>query len=148
MAKKKDSKGKSEKSKKNDAGAKTPKNLRQAGDLISALVTSPMARELVADALIAVAGVLAGNRQSREAIAGAGSQAASGAKDLAQTATGAVAEVVADAARRILPSAMGGEGGGEAEGGAKRGSEGGRSAGDTGGGARKRKEPSEQRREH
>ena len=145
MAKKKDSKGKSDKSKKNEAGAKTPKNLRQAGDLISALVTSPMAREIVADALIAVAGVLAGNRQSRQAIADTGAQAASGAKDLAQTATGAVAEVVADAARRILPTVTG-EGGG-AESGAKRGSEGGRSTGD-GGGARKRKEPSEQRREH
>jgi hypothetical protein len=111
MAKKKDSKGKSAKSKKNDAGAKPSMNLSQAGDLISSIVSSPMARELVADALIAVAGVLAGNRRSREAIAGAGTQAASGAKDLAQTATGAVAEVVADAARRILPTAMAGEGG-------------------------------------
>ena len=129
MAKKKDSKGKSAKSKKSEAGAKVPKNMRNAGDLISSIVSSPMARELVADALIAVAGVLAGNRQSREAIAGAGTQAASGAKDLAQTATGAVAEVVADAARRILPSSMAGEGGGEAEdrpkGGSKSGSKGG-----------------------
>ena len=134
MAKKKDSKGKSAKPKKDD-GAKVPKNMRQAGDLISSIVSSPMARELVADALIAVAGVLAGNRQSREAIAGAGTQAASGAKDLAQTATGAVAEVVADAARRILPTAMAGEGGGEAEGksGTKGGSKGGgrRTAGGT-----------------
>ncbi|HEX8664962.1 MAG TPA: hypothetical protein VF744_13115 [Beijerinckiaceae bacterium] len=135
MAKKKDSKGKSAKAKKNDA-AKVPKNMRNAGDLISSIVSSPMARELVADALIAVAGVLAGNRQSREAIAGAGTQAASGAKDLAQTATGAVAEVVADAARRILPSAMAGEE-------SKSGNEGGgRSQGGAGnGGGRRRKEP-------
>jgi hypothetical protein len=148
MAKKKDSKGKSAKPKK-DAGAKMPKNMRNAGDLISSIVSSPMARELVADALIAVAGVLAGNRQSREAIAGAGTQAASGAKDLAQTATGAVAEVVADAARRILPSSMTGENdGGEAKGGSKSGTE---SSGGGGGGViggnRKRKEPAE-RREH
>jgi hypothetical protein len=139
MAKKKDSKGKSAKAKKND-GAKASKNMRNAGDLISSIVSSPMARELVADALIAVAGVLAGNRQSREAIAGAGSQAASGAKDLAQTATGAVAEVVADAARRILPTGMAGEGGeakGGAEGSGRRGAEGG--AGN--GGPRRRKEP-------
>ena len=139
MAKKKDSKGKSAKTKKND-GAKASKNMRNAGDLISSIVSSPMARELVADALIAVAGVLAGNRQSREAIAGAGSQAASGAKDLAQTATGAVAEVVADAARRILPTGMAGEGGeakGGAEGSGRRGAEGG--AGN--GGPRRRKEP-------
>ena len=136
MAKKKDSKGKS-KAKRNE-GAKAPTNMSQAGDLISSIVSSPMARELVADALIAVAGVLAGNRQSREAIAGAGTQAASGAKDLAQTATGAVAEVVADAARRILPSSMAGEGGGEAKSGSKTGSKGGSEGG---GGSRKRKEP-------
>jgi hypothetical protein len=53
--------------------------------------------------------VLAGNKKTREAVAGAGAQAASGAKELGQTATGAVAEVVADAARRILPSSMSGE---------------------------------------
>ena len=129
MAKKKDSKGKSAKSKKNDAGAKPSMNLSQAGDLISSIVSSPMARELVADALIAVAGVLAGNRQSREAIAGAGTQAASGAKDLAQTATGAVAEVVADAARRILPSATGRESGNEAQGGSKGGGKSGSKSG-------------------
>ncbi|HEX8166425.1 MAG TPA: hypothetical protein VF601_11635 [Beijerinckiaceae bacterium] len=144
MAKKKDSKGKSAKPKKG-AGEKSSKNLRQAGDLISSIVSSPMARELVADALIAVAGVLAGNRQSREAIAGAGAKAASGAKDLGQTATGAVAEVVADAARRILPSAMGGEDGGEAKGASKGGSgSGGRGAeagSEAGNGRRRRKEP-------
>ena len=124
MAKKKDSKGKSAKPKKDD-GAKVPKNMRQAGDLISSIVSSPMARELVADALIAVAGVLAGNRQSREAIAGAGAQAAAGVKDLGQTASGAVAEVVADAARRILPSAVTGENDGSSKGGAKSASKGG-----------------------
>jgi hypothetical protein len=150
--KKKDSKGKSAKPKKDD-GAKVPKNMRQAGDLISALVSSPMARELVADTLIAVAGVLAGNRQSREAIADAGAKAASGAKDLGQTATGAVAEVVADAARRILPSAMtgendGGEGKSASKSGSKSGSKGGsEGTGEVGSGSRKRKEP-EQRREH
>ena len=93
MAKKKASKGKSAKMPKKIGGTKVPKEVRSAGDMLASLVTSPMARELVADALIAVAGVLAGNKKTREAVAGAGAQAASGAKDLGQTATGAVAEV-------------------------------------------------------
>ncbi|HZY21544.1 MAG TPA: hypothetical protein VFE80_03995, partial [Beijerinckiaceae bacterium] len=96
MAKKKASKGKSAKMPKKIGGTKVPKEVRSAGDMLASLVTSPMARELVADALIAVAGVLAGNK----AVAGAGAEAASGAKDIGQTATGAVAEVVAGAARR------------------------------------------------
>src|SRR5215208_6556704 len=83
MAKKKASKGKSAKRPKKIGGTKVPKEMRSAGDMLASLVTSPMARELVADALIAVAGVLAGNKKTREAVAGA--------------------------ARRILPSAMSGE---------------------------------------
>jgi hypothetical protein len=112
MAKKKDKKdkGKAAKAPKADSGAKLPKSLRESGEMISSIVTSPVARELVADALIAIAGVLVGNKKTREAVTDAGSQAASGAKELGQTATGAVAEVVSEAARRILPSSVTGEG--------------------------------------
>jgi hypothetical protein len=109
------------------AGVKVPKGMRKGGDSLASLVTSPLARELVADALIAIAGALAGNRKARDAAAKAGSKvakagaqagsaamdagadAASGAKDMAQTATGAVAEVVTEAARRILPASLTGE---------------------------------------
>jgi hypothetical protein len=94
------------------AGVKVPKEIRNSGSLAQ-LVTSPLARELVADALIAVAGVLAGNKRTREAVTGAGAKAGAAAmdagasaKDAAQTATGAVAEVVTEAARRILPSSL------------------------------------------
>jgi len=114
MAKKKDKKdkGKAAKAPKADSGAKLPKSLRESGEMISSIVTSPVARELVADALIAIAGVLVGNKKTREAVTDAGSQAASSAKELGQTATGAVAEVVSEAARRILPSSVTGEEGG------------------------------------
>lgn len=109
--KKADKGARDEKSKlpKSVAGVKIPKDLRKQGDTLTNLITSPVARELLADALIAVAGVLAGNKRNREAIADTGSHAASGAKDIGQTATGAVAEVVTEAARRILPSSVVGE---------------------------------------
>src|SRR3954447_13435268 len=89
---KKASKGKSAKMPKKIGDTKVPKEVRSAGDMLASLVTSPMARELVADALIAVAGVLAGNKKTREAVAGAGAEAASGAKEIGQTAPGPPAE--------------------------------------------------------
>jgi hypothetical protein len=141
MAKKK-AKGKSAKMPKKIGDTKLPKNMRNAGDMVASLVSSPMARELVADALIAVAGVLAGNKASR--IAGAGAQAASGAKDLGKTASGAVAEVVADAARRILPSSVTGENDDEGKDEGKRAAP----AAMPGNGRRKRKETPDQRRDH
>jgi hypothetical protein len=101
-----------------------------------------MARELVADALIAVAGVLAGNKKTREAVAGAGAEAASGAKEIGQTATGAVAEVVAGAARRILPSSMAGENDD------RQGKRAGEDAAIPGNGRKKRKDTPDQRRDH
>src|SRR3954462_5368557 len=109
MAKKKASKGKSAKMPKKIGGTKVPKEVRSAGDMLASLGTSPMARELVADALIAVAGVLAGNKKTREAVAGAGAEAASGAKDIGRPAPGAGPELAAAPPRRILPSAMSGE---------------------------------------
>ena len=42
-------------------------------------------------------------------MAGAGASAAVGAKDVAQSAVGAVGSVVAEAARQVLPSSLTGE---------------------------------------
>ncbi len=111
------------------AGVKVPKELRKGSDSLSALITSPLAREVVADALIAIAGALAGNKKARDTVTKAGSQAgaavmdagagaASATRDLTATATGAVAEVVTEAARKILPTSLVG---GEPEGNAKKG---------------------------
>ena len=138
MAKKKASKDKSAKMPKKIGGTKVPKEVRSAGDMLASLVTSPIARELVADALIAVAGVLAGNKKTREAVAGAGAEAASGAKELGQTATGAVA----GAARRILPSSMAGENDD------RRGKRAEEDAAIPGNGRKKRKDTPDQRRDH
>jgi hypothetical protein len=111
------------------AGVKVPKSLRKNSDSLSSLIASPLAREVVADALIAIAGALAGNKKSREAVtkaasnaaktgarAGsaameAGADAAAATRDAAATATGAVAEVVTEAARRVLPASLTGEDG-------------------------------------
>lgn len=134
-AKAKDDKGSKDKSAlpKKLAGVKVPKQLRQTSDSLSSLISSPLARELVADALIAIAGALAGSKKGRDTVAKAGAGAAkagaavmdagagtaSAASDAAATATGAVAEIVTDAARRILPTSLVGgdddvkEGGGE-----------------------------------
>lgn len=146
MAKKAKAKGKDAKSAapKKVAGVKVPKKLRESTDSLSSLITSPLARELVADALIAIAGALAGSKKGRDTVAKAGSGAAkvgaaamdagagaaSAASDAAATATGAVAEVVTDAARRILPASLMGEEGEAKKGGpAKKGGN-----GDKGGG--------------
>ncbi|MDF3061971.1 MAG: hypothetical protein K0S06_2080 [Microvirga sp.] len=149
MAKK--DKGKSGKAKrKKIAGMKVPKNLALSGDSLAGLITSPVVRELAADVLIAVAGALATNRSPQRAaqnLAANASDAGNAVADagraaggFAETATGAVAEVVGDAARRILPSSVAGE-----EPQARRGdfdhlAE--------NGGKRKRKERAAQRREH
>lgn len=124
MAKKEKAKGKEPKSKsalpKKVGGVKVPKQLRKGSDSLSSLITSPLAREVVADALIAIAGALAGSRTARDTVAKAGSNvakagaaaldagadAASATRDATATATGAVAEVVTDAARRILPASL------------------------------------------
>lgn len=113
-AKKKDKAGQS----KAASGLKLPKALQSFGG-IDQIVASPLAREILADVLMAAAGAAAAalvkNRPSARQVSEAGvavvdasAQAASGTKELAQTAAGAVAEVVTDAARQILPSALGG----------------------------------------
>jgi hypothetical protein len=116
MAKKDKAKGKAAKK---AAGVKVPKTLRKLGPL-DKLINSQLGREILADALIAAAGAAAAalvkNRPSAGqvtdagvAVVDAGAKAASGGKDLVGTATGAVAEVVADAARQFLPAALTGD---------------------------------------
>jgi len=139
MPKKRKSKpDKPAKPKKND-GLKLPGGMNISADSLAGVLTSPLVRELAADVLIAVAGALAANRSAKAAAANLGANASAageGAANLGQTATGAVAEVVSEAARRILPSAAVEE--------AKRGLE--QLAGESA--PKKRKTASEQRREH
>lgn len=86
--------------------------------LLSDLITSPLGREILADVLIAAAAALKKDRptvqqafedgvqkaaQAGATAVGAGSDVASATATLAQSAAGALAEVVTDAARDILP---------------------------------------------
>lgn len=79
------------------AGVKIPKQLRKSGSLASVL-ESPMARQILADALIAAAGALATSRDARHAVGHAGSGAAETVRD----AAGAIAGVVAEGMRHAL----------------------------------------------
>jgi hypothetical protein len=97
------------------AGVKVPKAVRTSG-LLDEVLNSPLGREILAEALVAAAGAVATVLMKRpsagqvarasETIADTGVEAVSVTKDLAQTAVGAVAEVVADAARHVLPSSL------------------------------------------
>lgn len=88
------------------------------GSLLNNLVTSPLGREILADVLIAVAAALKKDRpivqrafedgvqkaaQAGATAVGAGADVASATATLAQSAAGALAEIVTDAARDILP---------------------------------------------
>lgn len=100
-------KGKAAKAPKSDTGVRLPKNFKLSGETLASLISSPVVREMAADVLIAVAGALAANRRPQKAaenLADNASDAASAAVGGAKTATEAVASVVAEAARRILPS--------------------------------------------
>ena len=117
-------KGKSKKAgtPKSIAGVKVPKAMRKSSSFAT-LFNSELGREILADALIAAAGAAAAaltrTRPARAAggvIADAGSGAAASAGtaanatgDLVQTAAGAVAGVVTEAARNFLPASLLGE---------------------------------------
>lgn len=101
-------------------GVKVPKKVRKAADAFAALLTTPEARKIAADILIAAADVLAASGRPGEANApsrgkskgrSAPSKAAPGpgVADTAAKATGAVVDVVSEAARHILPAARTGE---------------------------------------
>jgi hypothetical protein len=97
------------------AGVKIPK-AAQSNSLLT-MFNSQLGREILADALIAAAGAAAAAltrtrtaQQAGQAVAGAGANAASAGADALQTASGAVAGVVTEAARNFLPpSLIGGE---------------------------------------
>ncbi len=104
------------------AVVKVPKAMRKSSAL-GTLFNSELGREILADALIAAAGAAAAAltrtrpaRAAGAAIADAGSDAAASAGtaanatgDLVQTAAGAVAGVVTEAARNFLPPSLLGE---------------------------------------
>jgi hypothetical protein len=97
------------------AGVKVPKAV-QSNSLLT-MFNSQLGREILADALIAAAGAAAAAltrtrtaQQAGQAVAGAGANAASAGADALQTASGAVAGVITEAAKNFLPpSLIGGE---------------------------------------
>jgi hypothetical protein len=99
------------------AGVKVPKAVRKSSSL-GTLLSSGLGREILADALIAAAGAAAAAltktrpvQNAGRAVADTGAEAASQSADAMQTAAGAVANVVTEAARNFLPaSLMGGDG--------------------------------------
>lgn len=104
-------------------GIKVPKKLRQSGESFAALLTTPAARQIAADVLIAAAGALVASKGPRRAVANlagnvadagsavaeTGAKAAATTAGAAQSASAAVADVVTEAARRILPASLGGD---------------------------------------
>jgi len=104
-------------------GVKVPKALRKARPL-GKLMKSDLGREILADVIVAAAGAAAAalsrtgaGRSAGRAVtnlggaaAEAGGDAARAGSQLAETATGAVAGVVTEAARSLLPSSLVGEG--------------------------------------
>ena len=92
------------------AGVKIPKILRKSGNSLIRLAETPAGREILAEALVAIAGGLLGGRYIREHMAESDRDAAhigpSGAvigKEIARSA----AEAVARAIERVLPSVFG-----------------------------------------
>jgi hypothetical protein len=106
-AKEKDKKGKK------TTGTKLAKTAKKSG--LMDLINSELGREILADALIAAAGALTKTRTAKKV----GAAATNAGADLSQTAAGAVAGVVTEAARHFLPAGLLGEGedpkGGKAE---------------------------------
>ena len=98
------------------AGVRVPKILRQSGT-IDTLLNTEIGRKVLADAIMAAAGAAAAalvqNRPSGaqvaragEAVADAGTEAASVTKDLVQGAVGVVAGAVTEAAQHVLPASL------------------------------------------
>ncbi len=119
MAKAKDKKGtnKAKKDSGKGTGAKLAKTAKKSG--LMDLINTNLGREILADALIAAAGAAAAAltktrpaKKAGAAVADAGSQTV----DLTQTAAGAVAGVVTEAARHLLPASLVGDEGGQKSG--------------------------------
>ncbi|WP_262268461.1 hypothetical protein [Microvirga yunnanensis] len=118
MPKDKDKKStaKSKKGSGKGAGTKLAKTAKKSG--LMDLINTDLGREILADALIAAAGAAAAaltrTRTAKKAGAAAVNAGAQGA-DLTQTAAGAVAGVVTEAARHFLPASLVGEEGDKQE---------------------------------
>lgn len=113
MAKAKDKAKKDKKS----TGTKLAKTAKKSG--LMDLINTDLGREILADALIAAAGAAAAALTKTRAAKKAGAAAANAGSqgvDLTQTAAGAVAGVVTEAARHFLPPALTGEGESEGRG--------------------------------
>ncbi|MBQ0820004.1 hypothetical protein KBI52_07215 [Microvirga sp. HBU67558] len=118
MPKNKDKKNtaKAKKGSDKSAGAKLAKTAKKSG--LMDLINTNLGREILADALIAAAGAAAAAltktrtaKKAGAAVADAGSQGV----DLTQTAAGAVAGVVTEAARHFLPASLVGDEGDKQE---------------------------------
>jgi hypothetical protein len=114
MAKDKKSGTKAKKGSGKSTGTKLAKSAKKSG--LMDLINTDLGREILADALIAAAGAAAAAltktrtaKKAGAAVADAGSQTA----DLTQTAAGAVAGVVTEAARHFLPASLVGDEGGQ-----------------------------------
>ncbi|MFL5194634.1 MAG: hypothetical protein ACJ8CG_16580 [Microvirga sp.] len=112
MPKDKDKKStaKSKKGSGKSSGTKLAKSAKKSG--LMDLINTDLGREILADALIAAAGAAAAAltktrtaKKAGSALANTGAQGA----DLTQTAAGAVAGVVTEAARHFLPPSLLGE---------------------------------------
>lgn len=97
---------------KKSGGLKLPKVVRESGAL-SSMFNSALGREILADALIAAAGAAAAAltrtraaKNAGNAVADAGASAATLTSEVMQTAAGAVAGVVTDAAKNLLPPSL------------------------------------------
>ena len=107
---------KKKKAKKPKDGA-TTSTAQRSWQAISTLIDTPLGREILADVLVAAAtaaaAALTRHRPSAQQVAHAGEAAvetgarmASGTSHLAQVAAGALAEIMTEAARSILPSSL------------------------------------------
>jgi hypothetical protein len=100
-------KTKDKKSSKKNTGTRLAKTAKKSG--LMDLINTDLGREILADALIAAAGAAAAAltrtrtaKKAGAAVADAGSQTV----DMTQTAAGAVANVVTEAARQFLPASL------------------------------------------
>ncbi|EIM25875.1 hypothetical protein [Microvirga lotononidis] len=110
MAKAKDKEKKSGTKAKKGVGTKLAKTAKKSG--LMDLINTDLGREILADALIAAAGAAAAALTKTRTAKKAGAAAAKAGEqgvDLTQTAAGAVAGVVTEAARHFLPARLVGE---------------------------------------
>jgi hypothetical protein len=102
-------KAKAKKLPKTIAGVKIPKKLRKQGGGLVSLLESPTGRAIAADALIAVAGALAGNRTTRKAVLETGGDVVGAGGDAVRGVAEVATDIMAEAARHVLPTALGGK---------------------------------------